>query len=79
MNLAEAVAKRTKELLISHNMSQYRLIKTTCLERTSIQMILKNKTKDIKLSTVFLIADAFGMTLSEFLSCDYFTTEFIEV
>ena len=79
MNLAEAVAKRTKELLVAKNMSQYRLIKTTCLERTSIQMILKNKTKDIKLSTVFLIADAFGMTLAEFLSADYFTTEFIEI
>ena len=79
MNLAEAVAKRTKELLVAKNMSQYRLIKTTCLERTSIQMILKNKTKDIKLSTVFLIADAFGMTLSEFLFADYFTSEFIEI
>lgn len=79
MNLAEAVAKRTKELLVAKNMSQYRLIKITCLERTSIQMILKNKTKDIKLSTVFLIADAFGMTLAEFLSADYFTNEFIEI
>ena len=46
MTLAEAVATRTKELLKKYNISQYRLIKETCLDKTTIQCLLKNKTKD---------------------------------
>ena len=55
MNLAEAVAKRTNELLVKANKSQYRLIKDTCLDKTTIQSLFKGKTKDIKLSTVFSV------------------------
>ena len=72
MNLAQAVAKRTKELLFEEDKSQYRLIKETCLDKTTIQTILKGKTKDIRLSTVYLIAQSFKMTLSEFLNSPYF-------
>ena len=79
MTLAEAVAKRTKELLCKHNMSQYKLIKITCLDKTTIQSILKNKTKDVKLSTIYLIAEAFGLTVSEFTNIDYFNNENIDI
>lgn len=79
MNLAEAVAKRTNELLVKSNKSQYRLIKDTCLDKTTIQSLFKGKTKDIKLSTVFLIADAFGMSLSEFMNTSYFSKNTIEI
>lgn len=30
------------------------------------------KQPDIRLSTIFLIAEFFGMTLTEFFDCDYF-------
>lgn len=79
MTLAEAVAKRTTELLKSNNMSQYRLGKITCLEKTTLQAIMKGKTKDIKLSTVFLIADAFNMSISEFTNVSYFSKTEIEL
>lgn len=79
MYLAEAVARRTNELLIKNNKSQYRLIKETCLDKSTIQTLFKNKTKDIKLSTVFLIAGAFNMTLDEFLNVPYFSKENIEI
>ena len=79
MTFAEAVAKRTKELLIEKKMTMYRLIKITCLDKTTIQGIMKAKNKDLKLSTLFLIADAFGMTISEFTDKPYFTREFIEI
>ncbi len=79
MNLAEAVAKRTLELLAKTGKSQYRLIKDTCLDKTTIQTLLKKKTKDIRLSTVFLIADAFNMSLTEFLDADFFKKENVEV
>ena len=77
MTFSEAVAKRTKELLKTNQMSQYKLIKDTCLDKTTIQTIFKAKTKDVRLSTVFAIADAFGMTISEFTDAPYFTKDFI--
>ena len=79
MNLAQAVAKRTSELLKVHSMSQYRLIKETCLDKTTIQSIMKGKTKDVKLSTIFLIADVFNMTISEFVNVEYFKKFNIEL
>ena len=79
MNLAQAVAKRTSELLKNNNISQYRLIKETCLDKTTIQSIMKGKTKDIKLSTIFLIADVFNMSISEFTNVDYFKKINIEL
>ncbi len=79
MNLAEAVAKRTRELLFEKNKTQYRLIKETCLDKTTIQTILKGKSKDVRLSTVFLIAQSFGMSLSEFLNSPYFEYENIDI
>lgn len=79
MTLVEAVAIRTKELLKEHNISQYRLIKGSCLDKTTIQTILKNKTRDIKLSTVFAIAEVFNMNLSEFLKMPYFNRDVIDM
>ena len=79
MKLAEAVAKRTKELLNENKITQYKLIKDTCLDKTTIQSIFKNKTKDTKLSTVFLISDVFGLSLSDFLDSPYFDKNNIEL
>ena len=72
MDLAQAVALRTRELLKKHNKSQYKLIKETLLNKTTIYNLFKGKKQDVKLSTVYLIAEFFGMTLAEFFDCDYF-------
>ena len=79
MTFKEAVVKRAKELMIKNKVTQYKLIKETCLDRTTIQTIFKNKTKDVRLSTVFLIADVFGMTISEFTNVSYFSKQEIEL
>ena len=68
MTLVVAVTDRTKRLLFERKISQYRLIKETCIDKTTIQTIFKGKTKDIRLSTVRLIAEFFGMSLSEFFN-----------
>lgn len=79
MTIVEAVAKRTNELLKEKDISQYRLRKETCLDKTTIQTILKCKTKDIKMSTVFLIAEVFGLSVSEFFDMPYFSKENIDL
>ncbi len=77
LTLTQAVAKRTKELLRQNHKTQYRLVKDTCLDKTTIQSIFKEKTKDIKLSTVLLIAHFFNMSLSQFL--DGYDFEFANI
>lgn len=72
MNLAQAVALRTEELLKKHKKSQYRLIKETFLNKSTIYSLFKDRKQDVKLSTVYLIAEFFGMSLTEFFDCDYF-------
>lgn len=79
MNLAIATGKRTKELLFQKSMSQYRLQKITCLNEKTITDLIKGRTSDVKLSTVYVIASAFGMTLSEFTASPIFNSENIEI
>ncbi len=79
MTFTQAVASRTKELLKKNQMSQYKLIQESCLTKTTIQTIFKSsKTKDIRLSSIYAIAGAFKMTLSEFFDSPLFNNENIE-
>lgn len=77
--LTQAVAERTEELLKKNNLSKYKLGKVTCLDKTTLQSIFKHKTKDVRLSTVLLIANFFNMSLSEFLLGTNFDFENIEI
>lgn len=79
ITLTQAVAKRTEELLKKNKLSKYKLGKVTCLDKTTLQSIFKHKTKDIRLSTVLLIANFFSMSLSEFLNIEEFNFENIEI
>lgn len=78
MNLAQAVGKRTQQLLFERKMTQYRLTKITCLNEKTLSDLIKGKTADVKFSTIYLIADAFNISLSEFFSSPLFQKENIE-
>jgi len=78
MNLSQATGKRVKELLFKNNMSAYKLRKITCLTEKTISDIIKGKNKDIRLSTIFLLASAFNMTISEFTDSPLFAADNIE-
>lgn len=79
MNLQRAVALRTSELLIKNNMSQYELSKRMLTDQSTIKHIIHEEYKSIKFDTVIKIADAFGLTIQEFLDSDIFKRENIEV
>ena len=79
MKLAQAVGKRVKELLFKKNITQYRLCKTTCLSEKTIRDLIRNKTSDIKLSTIFLMLDVFEMSLTEFFDSPLFYKKDIEI
>ncbi len=79
MKLSEAVAKRTSDLLKSKNISQYRLSKESLIYKSTIQRILKNKTKHVKLETIVAITLGLGISIKEFFDDDIFRHENIEL
>ena len=68
MTFVKAVAKRLNNLIISNNISQYRFIKNSGMEKTTFQNIIKEKTSDIRLSTIYIIASTFNISLKEFFN-----------
>ncbi len=78
MTLTEAVTIRVKKLLDEKKMSRYRLGKITCLDRTTFQAMFKGKTKDVRLSSIRVIAEAFDMSLKEFFDYEVFKYENID-
>lgn len=79
MKLAEAVGIRTKELLFEKGITQYRLTKITCLNEKTISDILHSRTSDIKFSTIYLIANAFNISIQEFLNSKIFDMDNLEI
>ena len=66
MKLVEAVSKRTVSLLETKQYTRYKLCKDGGVPESSLAHIINTTTSDIKLSTVFAIADSLGMSLKEF-------------
>lgn len=72
MNISKAVAMRIAELLKAQGLTQYRLEQNACLSHDTVKSIMKGKAKGVNLKTVIAIADGFGMSVSEFLDCELF-------
>lgn len=72
MKTGEAIRKRIKELRLEQDMSEYRLIRRSLLAPSTIKSVLKQKSKDPRVSTVTLICDALGITIREFYNSPLF-------
>ena len=79
MTVNNAVAKRISRLLCEKNMSQYRLEQESGIQHGSMQCIMNGRNKTVTLSTVILLAKGFGMSLTEFLDDEVFTSENLEI
>ena len=79
MNVNKAVAMRVSELLISKNMTQYRLEQNSGLSHSRLGCIMREKNKTVTLSTVLLIAQGFGISVLEFLDSPFFDMTKLEV
>ena len=78
MNVSHAVAKRIEMLLKERNMTQYRLEQKSGVLHGSLACIMNGRNKTVTLSTVYMIAKGFDMTIVEFLNHDIFLSEEIE-
>ena len=79
MKLARAIALRTSDLLIKHNMSRYALCKKVVMPEQTLKNIIDERNADVKISTVAKIAEGFGLSLKEFFDDAIFDKNLIEV
>ena len=79
MTVNDAVAKRISKLLREKDMSQYRLEQESGIQHGSMQCIMNGRNKTITLSTAIMLARGFGMSLTEFLDDELFTSESLEI
>ena len=79
MKIAEAVAKRTKELLQEKNMSQYRLEKNMTIPHGTMIDIMSAKNNSVNLRTALQIAKGLGITAGEFFTSPYFENEDLDI
>ena len=79
MNISKAVAIRIKELLNLKKMTQYRLEQVSCLSHETMKSIMKGKTKGVNLKTLIIISEGLQITVSEFLNCDLFNYENLNI
>ena len=78
MNVSQAVAKRIEMLLKERNMTQYKLEQKSGILHGSLACIMNGRNKTVTLSTVYMIAKGFDMTIVEFLNHDIFLSDEIE-
>ena len=79
MTVNNAVSKRVMKLLLEKNMSQYRLEQESGIQHGSMQCIMNGRNKTVTLSTVIMLAKGFGMSLTEFLDDEIFSSEDLEL
>lgn len=79
MNIQRAVAMRISDLLEKNKITQYELSKRMLTDQSTIKHIMHEEYKSIKFDTMIKIADAFGMTVQEFLDDDLFKRENLDV
>ena len=72
MKLSHAVGTRVHKLLNEKDISQYMIAKKTCLTQNCLSNLLRHKTKDVKLSTIYLICEELNISLEEFFSNNIF-------
>ncbi len=79
MTVNDAVAKRISKLLREKGITQYRLEQNSGIQHGSMQCIMNGRNKTVTLSTVIMLAKGFGISLSQFLDDEIFTSEELEI
>ena len=79
MKIQRAVALKISKLLLEKNMTQYALAKKMLVPQTTISHIMHEDYKSINFETLIKIADAFDMTIQEFLSDKLFQRDKLDI
>ena len=78
-NVNHALVLRIEELLKVNNMTRYKLAMESGVSHSTLKNIMHETVKDNLLSTTILIANGFGMTVSQFLDSPLFNEENLNI
>lgn len=78
MTITEAVVFRIDQLMAENSMTKRELIERSGLPVGTVASLYKKLAKSVNLSTVFLLAKAFEITVTEFLNDEVFETVVVE-
>ena len=79
MTLSEAVAKRIDYYLFSRNITLYQLAKDSGLPIASLQNLYRNNTKSPTLTLIYKVSMGLNVSITEFLSEDFFPLALLEL
>lgn len=78
-NVNHALVLRIQQLLEEKKMTRYRLAMESGVSHSTLKNIMHETVKDNLLSTAILIANGFGMTVSEFLDSPLFAEQNLSI
>ena len=78
MNVNQAVAKRVRGLLKEKGITQYRLEQKSGILNGSMACIMNGRNKTVTLSTIYMIARGFDISIIDFLNDELFLSDEIE-
>ncbi len=76
-SLVDVIVARLNKYMGELDLSRYKLSQLSGVPIETIKSIMKKQTKNISLKTVIMLANGLGMTVSEFLDDDNFSSEFL--
>lgn len=79
MTVNDAVAKRIRALLRQKGITQNKLEQKSGVYHGAMERILSGQNKTITLTTLYKLANGFGMSVLEFLNDEIFLSEEIEL
>lgn len=79
INVNHALALRIQELLKQNNITRYKLAMNSGVSHSTLKNIMHETVKDNLLSTTILIANGFGMTVSDFLDSPLFDEQNLNI
>ena len=78
-NVNHALALRIQELLTEKKMTRYKLAMDSGVSHSTLKNIMHETVNDNLLSTTILIANGFGMSVSQFLNTPLFDEENLSI
>lgn len=79
MRISEAIAKRTRDLLIEKNITQYRLKKEMAIPHSTLINVTRAKRNAGSVKTIFQVCKGLNISVSEFFNDPIFENENLEI
>lgn len=79
MKIQKAVALRVSNLLMEKGLSKYAYINKIAMNKSTLRNILEERYEEVKFSTMVRLADGFDMSIQEFIQCDLFKRDNLDV